>query len=139
MDTRVNPPPQEGRTLAGLFSDLWRETSTLVHQEAELAKAEVSEKMSQVGTAIASIAAGGLVLFAGFLVLLFAAVNGIAPALPPEHADWLAPLIVGVAVMIAGFIAFAAGKRKLQAQNLKPHHTIDSLRGDSRLFKEHLS
>ena len=47
------PPRPEGRSLIALFSDLWRETSTLVHKEAELAKAEMSEKVSQVGSGLA--------------------------------------------------------------------------------------
>lgn len=53
------------RTLARLFSDLWRESATLIRNEAELAKAEISEKVSAVGTGIASLAVGGAVLFAG--------------------------------------------------------------------------
>src|SRR5437870_2420011 len=68
-------PAQEGRSLIALFSDLWRETSTLVHEEAELAKAELSEKVSQVGTGAVELAVGALVAFAGFIVVLFAASN----------------------------------------------------------------
>ena len=39
---------REGRTLMGLFADLWRETHTLVRDEAQLAKAELSEKVSRL-------------------------------------------------------------------------------------------
>ena len=45
MATAAETPPRETRSLIALFSDLWRETSTLVHEEAELAKAELSEKV----------------------------------------------------------------------------------------------
>ena len=46
-DRFVNRPRAEGRPLSALFSDLRRETSTLAHQDAELAKAELDEKVSK--------------------------------------------------------------------------------------------
>ena len=138
MATTVETPPREGRSLIALFSDLWRETSTLVHEEAELAKAEISEKVSQVGTGVAAIAIGGAIIFAGFIVLLLAAVNGLAMMLPPDHADWLAPLIVGLAVMVLGFIALAKGRSELKTSNLRPERSMQSLRRDTELVKEHV-
>jgi hypothetical protein len=132
------PPPREGRSLIALFSDLWRETSTLVHEEAALAKAELSEKVSQVGTGVAAIAIGGAIVFAGFIVLLFAAANGLAMLLPPEHAAWAAPLIVGLAVVVIGFIALAMGRHELKTSSLKPERTVQSLRRDTELVKEHV-
>lgn len=128
---------ENNRTLIGLFMDLWRETSTLVHDEVELARAEVSEKVSQVGTGLAVVATAAAVLFAGFLMLLFAAVNALALSLPEESAPWLAPLSVGVAVVIIGFIALAMGRAELKARNLKPERTLQSLRDDRELVKEH--
>lgn len=139
METTATPVGQrDGRSLFGLFTDLWRETSTLVHEEVALAKAEMSEKASRAGSGIASIAAGGAVLFAGFLLLLFAASAALAQALPPDSAPWLAPLIVGAVVLIIGFIVLEAGRRRLKAENLKPTHTMESLRRDGRLVKEHI-
>jgi Putative Actinobacterial Holin-X, holin superfamily III len=134
METRF-----ENRSLIALFSDLFRETSSLVHQEAQLAKAEFSEKVSEFGKGIAAIAIGGAIIFAGFIVLLFAASNGLALLLPPDHADWLAPFIVGLAVIVIGFIALAMGKHELSASNLTPSRTIDSLRQDTQLVKEHVT
>jgi hypothetical protein len=128
----------EGRSLLGLFSDLWRETTTLVHEEAELAKAELSEKVSQVTTGAGEIAAGGAILFAGFIVLLFAAVGALQLMLPTEHAIWIAPLVVGLVVMIIGYIALSRGKKQMQAESLAPRRTIESLKRDARLAKEHV-
>jgi hypothetical protein len=139
MDPTALRNHPEDRSLIGLFSDLWRETSTLVHEEAELAKAEISEKLSQAGTGIAGIAAGGAVLFAGFIVLLFAVVNALELVLNTEHAVWIAPLVVGAIVMIAGYIALAKGRRQLKAENLTPTRTVRSMRQDAQLVKEHVS
>jgi hypothetical protein len=132
------PDNERNRSLIGLFSDLFRETSTLVHEEVQLARVEIGEKVSQLGSGVAAIGAGGAILFAGFIVLLFAAVNGLAMFLPPEHAAWLAPLIIGLIVMIAGYIALAKGRSEFKAENMKPSRTLDSLRRDTEVVKGHL-
>jgi hypothetical protein len=128
-----------GRSLVGLFSDLFRETSTLFQEEAQLARAEISEKVSQIGSGAAAIGAGGAILFAGLIVLLFAAVNALAMFLPPEHAAWLAPLIIGLVVMIIGYIALSKGRRDFKAESLKPSRTMESLRRDTELVRGRLN
>jgi hypothetical protein len=141
MDT-ANPEfrgqPRE-RSLFALFSDLWRETSTLVHEEAALAKAEMSEKVSQMTTGLAELAIGGLIVFAGFIVTLIALSNGLAHFLPEEQADWLAPLIVGVVVMVFGVISLLRGRSNMKAQNLTPERTLQSLSRDAQMVKGHAS
>ena len=127
----------QGRSLMGLFADLWRETQTLVHQETQLAKAELSEKVSQVATGAGEIAAGGAVLFAGFIVLLFAAVGALELMIASPHASWLAPLIVGLVVMIIGYIVLSRGRKQIKAESLAPERTMQSLQRDARLAKEH--
>ena len=132
------PEQERNRSLIGLFSDLFRETSTLVHEEVQLARVEISEKVSQLGSGVAAIGAGGAILFAGFVVLLFAAVNALAMFLPPEHAAWLAPLIIGLIVMIVGYVALSKGRKEFKAENLKPSRTMDSLRRDTEVVKGQL-
>lgn len=129
--------PGDERSLVGLFSDLWRETATLVRDEAELAKAEISEKVSQVQTAAVELAAGALVLYAGFLVLLAAAAIGLAQVLPEDVGPWLAPLIVGAIVALAGGVLLVMGRNKIKARSLAPERTLDSLRRDTELAKGH--
>ena len=130
--------PQQDRSLIGLFGDLWRETQTLVHQEAQLAKAELSAKVSQVTTGAGEIAAGGAVLFAGFIVLLFAAVGALQLMIDSEHAIWIAPLAVGAVVMIIGYVVLSRGRKQLQADSMVPERTMQSLQRDARLAKEHV-
>jgi hypothetical protein len=125
------------RSLGGLLSDLWRETTTLVHDEAELAKADMSEKVNQALAGVKSIAIGGAILMAGFIVLLFAAVNGLAMVLPPDLAPWLAPLLVGGVVMLIGVVALGSGKKNLSTDNLKLSRTSESLRRDRDMLKGH--
>ena len=138
--TRAAEPVRgaNGRPLAGLLSDLWRETTTLVHDEVELAKADITEKVTQAGRGVGAVATGGAVLFAGFLVLLGAAVGALMRVLPPDLAPWLAPLIVGAVVAIIGAVMLSGGLKKLKAENLRPDRTLESLRRDRDLAKEHL-
>jgi hypothetical protein len=42
----------EERSLGTLFADMMRETTTLVQQEIALARTEMSEKVSQISTAL---------------------------------------------------------------------------------------
>ena len=128
----------ERRPLVGLVFDLWRESASLLRDEAALAKAEISEKVSQVGSGIAALAAAGAVLFAGFLLVLLAVVGLVALALPEEQAPWLAPLIVGLAVLVVGWFLLSAGRNKLQVEKLKPSHSMRSVRHDAQVIKEHI-
>jgi hypothetical protein len=126
------------RPIAGLLSDLWRETTTLVHDEMELAKVELTQRVSDAGRGAGAVAIGGAIVFAGVLVLLGAAVAALMMMLPPQVAPWLSPLIVGAVVCLIGAIALRSGRQRLQARNLAPQRTLESLRQDRQLAREHL-
>jgi hypothetical protein len=139
METRHEsraPFTDDGRSLGTLVADLTRESTTLVQQEVALARAEVSEKVSQVGTALASLMIGGLVLFAGLLKLLDAAIYGIGEMFPPDLGPWLAALIVGAIVAIIGMVMLQKGRRNLKPEHLAPQRTVDSLKRDKKFAKE---
>jgi hypothetical protein len=139
MDTRHEsraPFTNDDRSLGTLVADLTRESTTLVQQEVALARAEVSEKVSQVGTALASLIIGGLVLFAGLLKLLDAAIYGIGEMFPPDLGPWLAALIVGAIVAIIGMVMLQKGRRNLKPEHLAPQRTVDSLKRDKKFAKE---
>src|SRR6202012_4272199 len=90
-----------------LLKELTAETTTLLRQEVDLAKTEMGEKASRVGTNLGSLAIGGAVLFAGSLALLFAAVNALTEILahvfPITVAAWLSPLVLGVVLGVIGY------------------------------------
>jgi hypothetical protein len=127
---------KDERSLGQLLADLTNELTALVRNEIELAKAEVSEKLTQVGLGIAALAAGGLVLFAGFLILLDAAVFGLAKLLEPYGWPALAALIVAVFTMLVGAIIMMIGRSSLKATNLAPRRIAESLRRDKNFVKE---
>lgn len=127
---------KDDRSLGTLFSELTQGTATLVQQEIALAKAEMSEKVSQLGSSLATLIIGGFVLFAGLLKLLDAVIYGIAELLPPDLTPWLAALIVGVIVAIIGAVMLQKGRSNLKSTNLTPQRTAESLRRDKEFAKE---
>jgi xanthine/uracil permease len=139
METREDRSRYEtrdDRSIGTLVSELSQETTTLLQQEIALAKTEMSEKVSQVSTALVRLALGGLVLFAGLLVLLDALVYGLSELLPPDLTPWLPALIVGVVVAIIGAVLLQKGRRNLQTSSLMPQRTATSLQRDTTMVKE---
>lgn len=127
---------RDERSIGALVSELSQETTTLIQQEIALAKTEMSEKVSQVSRALVSLALGGLVLFAGLLVLLDALVYGLSELMPPDLTPWLPALLVGVVVAIIGAILLQKGRSNLQTSNLMPQRTATSLQRDTHMVKE---
>src|ERR1700680_4767607 len=101
--------PKSDRSVVALLSDLASETATLVRQEIALFKAELREKLARVGQGVGAIAAGGLVAFSGWLVLLAAAVLGLSNVVEP----WLAAVVVGVAFLSVRAALLFFGQRML--------------------------
>jgi hypothetical protein len=124
------------KSLPSLLSDLTRDTVDLVRQEIALARAELSIKIANAQTALTAIAIGAAILMAGLFIVLQAVVNGLEMVLPENVAPWLAPLIVGVAVALIGFMMLKGGSSKLTAENLMPHKTMNSLARDKALVQE---
>lgn len=123
----------EDRSLKDLLADLTESIATLFRKEIQLARAETSEKISQVGVAIGSIAGGAILALAALIVLLQALVIGITEAGVP--AGW-ASLIVGVIVAIIAYVLIHKGTNDLKAGSLAPNRTVDSLKRDAQVAKE---
>ena len=99
------------RPTSELLKDLSEQTTTLVRQEIELAKAEMTAKGKQVGMGAGAF--GGAGLFGLYAVGAITAC--LILALSTAVAGWLAALIVGVVyAAIAGVLALI-GKKKTQA------------------------
>lgn len=122
---------KENRSLGELFGELSQETTTLVRQEVALAKAELSQKASEVGKDIGFLAAGGAVAYAGLLAIIAAAIFALANAVP----TWLSALIVGVVVIAVGAFLVFRGIDNLKKEGLAPQRTIQSIQEDTTWAK----
>jgi hypothetical protein len=130
-------PRMRDRSVGTLFSDLANEASTLIRKEVDLAKVEISEKVDRVQGAVTSLAAGGAVLYAGLLVLLFAITAGLDALLDRWWpTQWLAPLIVGIVVLGIGYAMLRSGLNRMKADSLVPRRTMRSLRRDAEFARE---
>jgi drug/metabolite transporter (DMT)-like permease len=123
----------DDRSLKELFGDLTQSVTTLFRKEIELARAETSEKISQAGVAAGAIAAGGILALAALIVLLGALVAALGEVMAPA----LAALIVGGVVAIIAFALIYKGINDLKASNLAPTRTVEALRRDAHMVKEH--
>jgi hypothetical protein len=129
------PRSRSERSVARLLSDLASETGMLIRQEIALLKAELSEKLGSFGLGAGLVAAGALVAFSGWLVLLACAVLGLSNAVAP----WLAALIVGVIVLAIGAGLLIFGRSRLNAEALVPRRTLNSLREDEAWIRDQFS
>jgi Putative Actinobacterial Holin-X, holin superfamily III len=123
----------DDRSLKDLLADLTDSITTLFRKEIQLARAETSEKVTQVAVAIGAIAGGAVLALAALIVLLQALVIAITEAGVP--AGWAA-LIVGVVVAIIAYVLIHKGTNDLKGSNLAPSRTIDSLKRDAQVVKE---
>lgn len=126
------------KSLGTLFSDLTRDMVDLVRQEIALARAEMTSKMGDIQAALISLAVGAAILLAGLFILLLAVVRGVEMLLPESVAPWLAPLLVGLFVVGAGFVLLKQGSSKITKEKLMPNRTIESLKQDKLMAQEKL-
>jgi Putative Actinobacterial Holin-X, holin superfamily III len=129
----------EQRSLGQILKELSSETSTLLRQEVDLAKTEMSEKASRVGSNLGSVAVGGAVAFLGALALLTAIVAGMVSLFDQfmdlEVAVWLAPLLVGIVLAAVGYGLIKKALETLKRESLTPRRTTESLQENKEWLK----
>jgi len=118
--------------IGDLLKQLSTETTTLVRQELELAKAEISEKGKKAGTGAGMFGGAGVSALLGLGALTAALIAGLDTAMP----TWLAALIAGVLwLAIAGVLALQ-GKNKVQeATPPVPEQATESVKEDVQWAK----
>lgn len=126
------------KPLGSLMADLTRETSTLIRDEVQLAKVEMSEKVDKATSGAIALFTGGLVVFSGLLVLLAAVTILLADLIEPLTTQpWVAPTIVGLIVAIVGLVMLRRGRHNLSVDGLTPHRSARSLHRDRDMLRGH--
>jgi len=95
---------QHNRPLSSLLVDLQRATLRLIQREIALAKAELAERIGQLGVGLGLMMAAMIVLFVGLLIALMGLAELVGEFLPEVLALWLGYLIVGGASLVVGLI-----------------------------------
>lgn len=110
------------------------DVTTLFTKELALLKVETTNAIRETRAGVGSLAAGGAVLYAGFLFLLVAAFLGLSLVMD----GWLAALIVGAVTALIGWIMLASGRKRLEASSFRPEHTQASLQKDREMIKRNI-
>jgi hypothetical protein len=127
------PELRQERGVAELFGQLSQDMTMLVRQEVQLARAEMSEKLSRLTANLVSVIAGGFVAYVGALALVAAlilALNDLASISP-----WVSALIVGAVLAIAGYAMLRRGLGELKRVDLAPRRTVENIKDDVQAIR----
>jgi hypothetical protein len=126
---------REERSIGELFAELSQKTTTLVRQEIQLAKAEMSQKASRVGKNVGFLLIGGVVAYTGLL----AVVGGAIILLGQVIAYWLSAAIIGAVIAAVGAVLVVKGANTLRQEEPTPRETIETLQEDKEWLKDQTS
>jgi hypothetical protein len=127
--TAHQTPPEElrERPIGDLVKQLAGQTSTLVRQEIDLAKAEMSQKASIAGKGaglLGGAAVVGLLATGALTACLILALSEVIP-------DWLAALVVALVLgAIAAVLALQGRNRIRAATPPVPEQTVETVKED---------
>jgi Putative Actinobacterial Holin-X, holin superfamily III len=122
-------PPDElrERPIGDLVKQLAGQTSTLVRQELDLAKAEMSQKATVAGKGaglLGGAAVVGLLAAGALTACLILALSEVVP-------DWLAALIVAVVMGAVAAVLAMQGRNRIRAATPPvPEQTVETVKED---------
>ena len=126
------PSDRPEPSAADLVRQLSEQTSRLVRQEVELAKAELTVKGKRAGVGAGMFGGAGVFGLYALGALTAAAIAALALAV----ATWLAALIVAVVwAAIAGVMALTGKSKVQQAMPPVPQDSVDSVKEDVQWTK----
>jgi hypothetical protein len=111
-----------------LLTSLVTQMTELMRTEGQLARAEISEKMTLATTGLGLIVGGAILLMPALVVLLEAAVAALVES---GLAPYWSALAIGGACFIIGLILLLIGVRWLRAGKFIPDKTIHQLQRDA--------
>lgn len=123
---------EQERPVAELLRELSTQTTTLVHQELELAKLELAQKGKRAGLGAGMFGAAGLIGLSAVGALTAALVLLLATAM----TGWLAAAIIAAVYgAIAGVLALSGRSLVRRATPPVPEQATDSVKEDVRWTK----
>jgi len=123
---------KDDRSIGELIAELSRETTTLVRQELQLAKVEMSQKASRAGKNVAFLVVGGVVAYTGLLAIIVAVIIVLGNVI----ALWLSALVVGAVIAAVGLVLVIKGANTLRQEDPTPQETIETLKEDREWLRD---
>jgi hypothetical protein len=128
------PELKQDRSIGELFGQLSQDMTLLVRQEIQLARSEISEKLSRFTTNLVSVVAGGFVAYVGGLALVAALILALHDLANISLA--VSSLIVGALLAIAGYLMLKRGLSELKRVDIAPRRTVENIKEDVQTIKE---
>jgi hypothetical protein len=125
---------EQERSIGELFGQLTQDMTLLVRQEVQLARTEMSDKLSRFTNNLIAVLTGGFVAYVGGLALVAALILAIRDLANISLA--LSALIVGGILAIVGYAMLQKGLKELKRVDLAPRRTVETLKDDVQWAKE---
>jgi uncharacterized membrane protein len=131
------PELRQERSIGELFGQLSQDMTLLVRQEVQLARTEMSDKISRLTTNLIAVGAGGFVVYLGGLALVAAVILALRDLANISLA--VSALIVGAVLAIIGWVMLQRGLKEMKRVDLAPRRTVETLKDDVQWAKEQRS
>lgn len=130
------PFEERDRSIPGIVIDLLNQFTTLLRQESQLARAEISENVNRAIMGLVLAVAAAVLLIPALVILLLAAVYALEST---GLASYWSALAIGGGVLIIGLVLMLVGISRLKAKNLVPRKTLNQLQEDAALAKRQVN
>lgn len=128
-----SPERLHERSLPDIVIDLFHQLTGLLGNEAQLARAEMSEKLDKLIGAGVILGVGALLLLPGLVLLLAAVAAFLVDA---GMRPGVAALIAGGGALLIGGILMMVGLNRLKSVRLVPNKTLRQIQQDAAVLKE---
>ncbi|MBZ0154693.1 MAG: phage holin family protein [Alphaproteobacteria bacterium] len=125
---------KEERSLGELFSELTQEVQRLFRQEVDLAKLELSQKISRMVKDVTFLSVGIAVGYAAFLALAATVIIILGTFMP----WWLSSLLVTALLAGGSYALVRKGLDDMRRGDLAPRQTLETLKEDKEWMKERM-
>lgn len=123
---------ENGRSIAGVLQDIVANVQAIIRAEIRLARTEVKEEITSLGSAAGMLAGGAIAaLFTVWLLLLT-----ILYALSTVVPIWAAALLLFAVMAIVSFTLLTTGKRWLKTVPKTPQKTIETMKENVQWVKD---
>jgi hypothetical protein len=127
-DARTQTQP----TIGELFGELTRETGTLIRQQMELARLELSQRVSRLGRGLTRVVIGGALATGGLLAIVAGIVLAVTALGVPA---WVSALVVGAVLALVGYVLAQQAISAMSREELAPQATLETLKENAEWIK----
>jgi uncharacterized protein YacL len=125
----------DSRPVSELFADALKQLSKLMHNELQLARAEIAVKASEAISGMGLVVGAGISMIPALVLLLMALAAWIEEL---GTRSSIAHLLAGAVGLVIGGILAGIGISRLKANSLVPKRTLEQIQRDVTAAKEHV-